>query len=365
MNTFEMNNARKDSEYVGGKLRKESPVVEVFAAMVNGESLDRFGKKANAAVNYIKSLGERAENQDPMAVSELNTIRKFVLEPTIMEELNLLSIFGTYQNIGYDETPERDIYKTGGERSREQAAGGDVPFPILTKETYPIPTFTISGGYAVDYRRVSLGDMSKENIGMAQVRTDILNRAKAAIVKKVYNAIKDATGIKYHFEGAGLTKTGVDGVINNVRRNGKPTVIGDYALISQFSAFAGYAASINSNTITGISEQAMNEIAQNGAISWYNGTLLSEMYNPYNEYSLTADGSNFETLMPAGLGFVIPTGVQSPILTLTRGGLTSMSGNDVKTGKILSRYDLEIGVDVAKGQEYKIGVLLDTRLSTL
>ena len=98
---------------------------------------------------------------------------------------------------------------------------------------------------------------------------------------------------------------------------------------------------------------------------WYKGTVLWEMPNPYNEYELKADGSNFETMLPAGLGFVIPTGVQSPILTLTRGGLTSLSGNDIKTGKILTRDDVEIGVDVAKGQEHKIGVILDTNLSTL
>ena len=369
MNTFEMNSIRKDAEYIDGKLRKTSPVVEVFAAMVNGESLEKFGKTGDKAVEYIKTLGTRAENQDPMAISELNTIRKFVLEPAIMEEMNLLSIFGTYQNIGYDETPERDVYKTSGERSREQAAGGDVVFPVITKETYSIPTFTISGGYAVDYRRVSLGDMSKENIGMAQVKTDMLNRAKAAIIKKVYNAIKNATGVKYHFAGGGssggLTQTGVDTVINNVRRNGKPTIVGDYALISQFNSWAGYVGSINNNTVTGVSQKTLDEIAQTGIPSLYKGAILWEMANPYNEYQLTADGSNFETMLPAGLGFVIPTGVQSPILTLTRGGLTSLSGNDVKTGKVLSRYDIEIGVDVAKGQEHKIGVILDTNLSVL
>lgn len=361
---FEMNNIRRDAEYTNGKIRKTSKVVEVFAAMVNGESLDKFAKVGDQAVAYIKELGARAENGDFSAVSELNTIRKFVMEPTIMEEMKLLNIFGTYQNIGYDETAERDIFKTSGERSREQAAGGDVVFPVVTKETYSIPTFTISGGYAVDYRRVSLGDMSRENIGMEQVKTDILNRAKAAIVKKVYNAIKNATGIKYHFAGAGLTQTGVDTVINNVRRNGRTTVIGDYALISQFNSWAGYVGSISGNTITGVSQKTLDEIAQTGIPQMYKGTVLWEMPNPYNEYELKADGSNFETMLPAGLGFVIPTGVQSPILTLTRGGLTSLSGNDIKTGKILTRYDVEIGIDVAKGQEHKIGVILDTNLST-
>lgn len=366
MNTsFELNNIRKDADVFSGKFTRTSPVVEIFAAMVNGEELSRFGKKADEAVKYITNLGARAENGDAVAITELNTLRRFVLEAPVMEELKLLGIFGSYQHVGYDETIEREIYNEVGERSREQAAGGDVVFPAIVKETYPVSTFTVSGGYAVDYRRVALGDMSKENEGIAHVKTDILNRAKLAIVTRVYNAIKNATGVKYTFEGAGLTKAGVDAVLTNVRRNGRPTVIGDYALISQFTPWAGYVGSVNGNTITGISEKAMNEIAQTGALSMYNGAILAEMENPYNLYETNADGSNFKTLLPAGLGFVIPAGVKSPIATYSRGGLTSMTGNDVKTGKILTRFDIEIGCDVAKGQEHKIGTLYDTNVGGL
>lgn len=365
MNTFEMNNVRKDSDIYNGKVTRHSPVVEVFAAMVNGESLDRFGKKADVAVDYIKNLGNRADNGDVSAIAELNTIRRFVIESPVFEEIKLLGIFGTYQHVGYDDTIEREIYKHSGERSREQAASGDVVFPVTTKESYTVPTFTVSGGYAVDYRRVALGDMSKENEGIAQVKTDILNNAKLAIMRRVYNAIKNATGVKYMLEVAGLTKTGVDGVLTSVRRNGRPTVIGDYALISQFTPWAGYVGTVNGNTITGVSEKTMNEIAQNGALSMYNGAILAEIENPYNEYKLNAEGTNFETLLPAGLGFVIPTGARSPIATYTRGGLTSLTGNDIKTGKILTRFDIEVGCDVAKGQEHRIGVIYDTNIGGL
>lgn len=361
MNTVEMNNIRKDSEY-NGKVTKHSPVVEVFAAMVKGESLEKFGKKADVAVNYIKDLGARADNGDYSAISELNTIRRFTVEAPVMEEIKLLSIFGTYQNVGYDETIEREVYDYAGEHSREQAAGGDVVFPVLNKEVYPVSTFTVSGGYAVDYRRVALGDMSKENEGLAQVRTDILNRAQLAIVRRVYNAIKNATGVKYQLEAAGLTKDAVDGVLNKVRRYGRPTIIGDYAVLSQFTPWAGYVGVINSKDVIGISEQAMNEIAANGTVSMYNGAILAEMVNPYNEYQLNAKGDDFATLLPAGLAFIVPTGARSPIATYTRGGLTSLSGNDIQTGKVLTRFDLEVGVDVAKGQEYKIGCIYDTQV---
>ena len=365
MNTFELNNLRKDADYFNNKFTKSSPVVEVFSAMVNGQELTRFGKTADKAVAYIKDLGSRAENGDFNAVAELNTLRRFVVEAPVMEEIKLLSVFGSYKPVGYDETIEREVWNYAGEFSREQANGGDVPFAVPTKETYPVGTQTISGGYAVDYRRVALGDMSKENEGLNLVKTDILNKAVLAIVKKVYKAIKDATGVKYTAEMAGLTKSGVDEVLTKVRRNGRPTVIGDYALLAQFTPWAGYVGTINSNTITGISQKSMDEIAANGLLAQYNGALLAELPNPYNEFALNSDGTNFKTLLPAGLGFIIPTGVQSPIATWTRGGLTSFTGNDVKTGKVCTRFDLEVACDVAKGQEHKIGTIYDSTIGGL
>lgn len=365
MNTYELNNIRKDADIFSGKFNQHSPIVEIFAAMVNGEDLARFGAKADKAVEYIKALGDKASNGDSSAVAELNTLRRFMIEGPVMEEIKLLGIFGSYQNVGYDETIEREVYVEGGEYSREQAAGGDVVFPVITKQVYPVSSFTISGGYAVDYRRVALGDMSKENEGMAHVRTDIANRAKLAVVQRVYNAIKNATGVKYMYEFAGLTKAGVDKVLTDVRRVGRPTVIGDYAVISQFTPWAGYVGTINSNTITNVSEKVMNEIQANGALSMYNGAILAEMVNPYNYFKLNAAGDNFETLLPAGLAFVIPTGAESPIATWTRGGLTSFTGNDVKTGKIISRFDLEVAVDVAKTKEHQIGVIYDTNVGGL
>ena len=360
--TYELNNLRKDSDYTTGRIQRTSPVVEVFSAMVRGEDVSRFGAKADAAVSYIKDLGVRAENGDYTAVAELNTLRRFVIETPIMDELKLLGVFGTYTHVGYDETIEREIYNHVGERSRIQADGGDVVFPAITKDTYSVPTFTVSGGYAVDYRKVANGDMSKENEGVELVKRDIRNRAMAAVVERVYEAIKKATGIKYTCELGGLTKTGVDDVLTKVRRFGKPTILADYAVLSQITPWAGYVGTINANTITGISEKAMNEIAQNGILSMYNGAILAEMVNPYDLYALTDDGSNFKTMLPAGLGLVLPTGTQSPIATWTKGGLTSFTGNNVKNGKIETRFDLTMAVDVAKGQEYKIGTIFDTNI---
>lgn len=362
--TYELNNLRKDSDFLNREMRATSVISEVFSAMVNGNDVGAI-KGADKAVNYIKELGARAENGDFGAVAELNTLRRFTIEAPLLKEMKLLGIFGSYQAVGFDETIEREVYKHVGEKSREQAASGDVVFPAITKEVYPVPTFTVSGGYAVDYRRVALGDMSKENEGMEQVRIDIRNKAMRAIVLKIYEAIHNATGVKYAFENAGLTKAGVDGVLTKIRRFGRPTVIGDYAILSQFTPWAGYVGSINSNTITGISEAQMNEIAQNGLLGMYNGAVLAEIENPYDETTLNAAGNDFETMLPAGLGFIVPTGAKSPIATYTRGGLTSFTGNNVKNGKIETRFDIEVGADLAKGQEYKIGMFLDSNISSL
>lgn len=362
--TYELNNLRKDVDAFSGKFGKQSAIVEIFSAMVNGEDLSKFGVKADKAVAYVKDLGARADNGDYGAIAELNTLRRFVVEAPIMQELNLLSIFGSYQNVGYDESIEREVWSDAGEHSREQAAGGDVVFPVLTKEVYPVPTFTVSGGYAVDYRRVSMGDMSKENEGLNRVKTDILNRAVAAIAERIYNAIKNATGVKYAAENAGLTKTAVDKVIADVRRHGKPTIVGDYALLAQFSNFAGYSSSASGAAITAMSQKLLDEIAARGILSTYNGAILSEMPNPYDLYAMNDAGDNFKTMLPAGLGFVIPTGVNSPVATFSRGGLTSFTGNNVKTGKVETRFDIEVGVDVAKGREHQIGILMDTNLGS-
>lgn len=362
--TYELNNLRKDSD-IPGRINKQSPIVEVFSAMVNGEELSKFGAKADKAVSYIKELGSRADAGDFTAVAELNSLRRFVVEAPIMQELKLLSIFGSYQHVGFDETVEREVWDYAGEPSRIQAAGGDVPYASATKNVYPVPTFTVSGGYSVDYRRISLGDMDKENEGLARVKTDIMNRAIVAIINKVYKALNAATGVKYHAEGAPMTKTSVDGVLRDIRGFGKPTVLGSYAILSQFTPWAGYVGKIDTNTITGVSEKTMNEIAQNGMLSMYNGAVLAETPNPYDLSRLNADGSNFAKLAPDGLAFVIPAGGNSPIATWSRGGLTSFTGNNVRTGRVETRFDIELAVDVAQGREYQVGTLYDTSIGGL
>lgn len=364
--TIELNNERKDANFVSGKVNGRSAVVEIFSAMANGKDLSRFGKKADVAAKYIMELNNKAMNNDPVAISELNEIRRFAMEPLLLQEIKLLSVFGNYRPIGYNESCEVEVPEFVSDVANIQAAGQDVKFPVIRKKRYPIATVTISGGYAVDYRKAALGDMSDENELLNQVRVQIRNKAAKYVIETVYNALKSSTNAfkdSYFFEGSGLTKEGVDKVIANVRRFGKVTITGDYALLAQFNGFAGYES--KDTKVTGISEAVMKEIHDTGLMGMYNGCVLAEMPNPYDLTTFNTTGKNFDTLLPAGLGFVLPTGAQSPIFTVTRGGLTSFSGNDVTTGQMIQRMDLEVGALLVPGREFEIAVLHDTNLDSL
>lgn len=358
--TFELNNEVKDVNFASGKINAKSAVVEVFSAMASGKDLSSFGKKADVAAKYITELNQKASMGDVMAKSELNTIRRFAMEPVLLQELKLLGIFGNYKNIGYNESPEVEVPVYANVDAKIQAAGQDVKFPVIRKERKAVATVTVSGGHAVDYRKAALGNMQDENELMEQVRIDIRNKAAKYVFDTVYKAIKNATGVKYFIEDAGLTKTNLDKVITNVRRWGKPTIVGDYALVSQINGFAGYQGT--TPAVNGISEKAMNEIQSTGLLGMYGGAVVAEMPNAYDLTTINEAGDNFATILDAGVGFVVPAGVQSPIHTVTRGGITSCHGLDITTGMEMTRFDLEVGALVAPGQEYKLGVIADSNL---
>ena len=164
MNTFEMNSIRKDGDFCNEKINRKSPVVEIFSRMVKGKDLQGFDRTlANKSVRFIKNLAEKAKNGDLTSACEFNNIRRIVIEPEIMEEIKLLSFFGNYKNLVYGETIEMEVYSHEGKKSRVQALNGDVVFPAIVRKKYPITSEVISGGFACDYRAVSLGDMKHEN----------------------------------------------------------------------------------------------------------------------------------------------------------------------------------------------------------
>lgn len=364
MAKIEMNNIRRDAVNVKNQIKgSHSPVVEVFSAMTAGRSLPKYSDgRADKAVKYIENLYAKADAHDMTAVSEINELRRFAMEPILMQEINLLSIFGNYRQIGYNESCEIEVPSFVGIGADIQDLGEDVRYPATRLERVPVPTITISVGSAVDYRKAQIGDMTLENQLQDQIRVAIRNKAARYVMETTYNIIKNAGGVKYFVEDAGLTKTNVDKLIADVRRWGRVNIVGDYALLAEFNGLAGYQGTTPS--VTGIPDSIMENIHSTGLMGMYNGAVLQEIPNPYDMYTMNEDGDNFATVLPTGVGYVLPQGMNSPIWTVTRGGLTSFSGNDVTTGNILTRYDLEVGCVIPKGREYMIGMIVDTNLTT-
>ena len=366
--SFELNNAKKDELFASGKVQAGSPVVEVFSAMVNGTALDdlKLGKKADVAAKYIMDLGKKAMAGDQLAVSELNEIRKFVIQPRLLQEIKLLSVFGSYKPLGWGETPYLEIVNYENVRADIQAEGLDVSTPFARKSKKPLAPITISAGHRVNYREVALGDMTTENALIGEVHTAMRNKASMYVIETVFKAIESATGVKYFYEDAGLAKSNVDELLTKIRRYGKTNVNGDYAVLAQFLPWIGYSGTVGGNAITGVSQKLLDEISDTGLVGTYNGAVLKEIPNGYDFNRMTKDGKNYETLLPAGLAFVTPAapaGGVSAIQTFSIGGLTSMSGNSVATGELMSRYDMSIACGVAAVDQ--IGVIHDSNLDQL
>lgn len=364
--SFELNNAKRDATFVGNKFNAKSPVVEVFAALANGEELGKFGKKGDVAVDYIKGLGNKANKGDQSAISEINEIRKFVIQPRLLQEIKLLGLFGSYKPLAWGDTAYLEKVTYENVKGDIQAEGQDVSTAFKRKSKTPLAPITVSGGHKADYRELALGDMATENTLMGEVQKEIRNKATLYVIETVFKAIEAATGVKYFYEGADLAKTSVDALLTKIRRYGKPNVNGDYAVLAQFLPWIGYSGTIGANTITGVSQKMLDEIADTGIIGSYNGAVLSEIPNGYNFNKLTSDGTNYDTLLPAGLAFVTPTapvGGIAPIQTFSIGGLTSFSGNSVSTGEVYTRYDLSLACGVAHTDA--VGIIHDSNLDSL
>lgn len=357
---IELNNARKDSELANAKLSAKSPIVEVFSAIAFGQDTSKYGNKVDAVMSRVTELASRALNGDTMAKAELNTVIRYAIEPKLLAPIQLFNFMGTFRQIGYDEQPMMRTYKHESIRSQFQAARGDVPFASTSWEEYPIGTQTISAGYAVNYREIQSGNLDRVAEGMEQVQTDMRNKAMNYVVLEMYKAIKDAQGVKYFAETEGITKGAVDDALAKVRRFGQPAITGDYSVVSQLNDFAGFRADPTDAKATKLPESVMNEIHRTGLLSTYKGAPVVELPNQYNLTSMNKAGDNFSTYLPEGLLFLIPQGGVSPLQIFQRGGLTSMTGNDVVTGTELTRFDLELGTGVARGREFEIGLIRDT-----
>ena len=361
-NIFEMNTVNNVKDTVGAsKVKATSPVVEVFSALVQGKSLSGFdGKVADKSVNHIKALSGRAADGDREAIYEINAIQRFAIEPKLIEAIKIFNFMGTYKSLPYDTVPMMKTYKYESIDSRFQASSGDVPFATHSFREYPIGTQTISAGYACDYREMESGNFDGTIAeGVAQVQTDMQNKAVYFVIAKLYEALKNAKGVKHFAETAGITQTAVDDMMKVMRRYGRVNICGDYSVVSQLNDFAGHKT-FGANTIPFGADAVAEEIRKTGLLSYYNGSHVVELPNAMNFTRMNADKTAYELYMPQGLLFFIPQGKVAPLQIFRRGGLTSMTGDDIVTRQHITRFDMEIGAGVAEGMEDQIGLLSDT-----
>ena len=357
---YEINLSNARSDIDAQRIKRTSPVVEVFSALTAGKTPNVDGKVQDKAVATMKEMASKALAGDPVAVSEVNTIIRFAMEPKLLEAVKLFDFMGTYRRIGYHEVPMMKTYNYESVDSRFQAASSDVPFAAINFREYPIATQTISGGFSVDYREIESGNFDGNvGDGMSQVQIDMQNKAVYYIMTVLYNALKNAKGVKHFAESAGVTKTGVDNMLKSMRRYGKVNIAGDFSVVSQFNDFSGYLT-VGANTIPFGADVVADEIRKTGLISYYNGAYVTELPNAINWTKLNKDGTDYELYMPQGLLFFLPRGAVSPLQVFLRGGLTSMTGDDIVTRQRMTRFDMELGAGVAEGMEDQIGLISDT-----
>ena len=355
---IELNNVRKSECAVSNEAQMRR-VAEICSALFSGADISKYGKEADGVVKQLVKLGEGALADDARAKAEINTVVKYIVQPNLLKAMEVFSFLGNYHRIAYNEKPVVKTYNYEGIDARIQASSGDVAFGERVWKEYPITTKTISSGMAINYRDLASGNfdgsMAEE---ISQVQIDMENKAVAYVLGILYDGIKNNTdNVKFYATYADTpTQTAVDGMINKMRKLGKVNVAGDFSALSVISDWNGYKT-VSDKTIPFFTEGQVNEIAQTGLNGWYKGAALIEIPNPYNLTKPLADKSAFETYYDTDKLFFTVSGATSPFNIFRRGGISTMTGNDVKTGTVMTRFDIEIGADLTKGREYEIGLL--------
>lgn len=361
--SIELNNVRKSEVEIGNK-KAFDKVVEICSALFAGEDVSKYGKDVDSVVSKISKLGQSAADGDARAVSEINTIVKYIIQPKLLEATKVFNFLGNYHEIGYDQQPRIKTYSYEGLDARIQASGSDVGFAGKKWVEYPITTQTISSGMVIDYRELASGNFAGTIAEeMSQVQVDMNNKGVAYVFDKIKSALKNNTEyVKFYEEFTSApTQTQVDTMVSKIRKlGGKVGIAGDYSLISAICDWNGYK-SVGDTKIPFFNTKQVEEIANTGLNGFYKGSSLVELPNPYNFTKPLVDKSGFETYYSPDDLWFIAQGANSPVNIFKRGGITTMSGNDVETGVVKTRFDMEIGADVVKGREFEIGLLTKTQ----
>jgi hypothetical protein len=316
---------------------------------------------------YVKSLGEKAVAGDTKAMAEINAIREIQIQSPLLQRLNLFSYLGDYQNVPYNTELRFKIYELQGKKSGEQANSGSFVFPTQIWREGTMSTKTITGGMAIDYREEATGNTDSIAIANEQVITDMMNQMFYDVVTNMYTsvaAIALAGGLTAFSEAAGINQAVVDDAIRLIRRWGSVGISGDYSVISQLENFAGFT------TVAGtvmFSEAVMEEIRKTGLLKSYRGSSIVEIPNAYNLTRINPTGGIgglapfYDTYLPEGLLFFTPrTSFTSPLQVGTKGGVTSMAGQDINLKLNVQRFDMEFGSTVIPEYVPLLGLVSDS-----
>ena len=355
--SFELNNAVSGNYQIGDKGAFKR-MVEICSALFRGEDVSKFGADVDKVATKLKESASRAAMGDANARMEINEIVKYVVAPQLQQQINLLDFLGNFKKIGYHEIPVISEPIVRASEARIQAAGGSVPFGYHTRKEQAVNTVTISSGVRVNYRELAAGDFDGSIASeMDQAMVNMANKAVYYVLDALKAAEAAATGVKFYAEYSNLSKEAIDEMIRAMRPMGKTNILADYSVLSAINEFGTGVKTIGEVSIPFYTTEQVDAMAKAGLYGWYNGAILTEIANPYNFDKPLADGTGFEQYLNPGDVWFIPAGKTSPVHIFQRGDLTTLTGNDVNTGDVVTRLDLEIGAGIVQGREYEIGLM--------
>jgi len=333
--------------------------VEIFSAMCAGKDISKYGDKVDKVNTYMKNRGRSAVDGDLKAQAELNAIQTRMIEAPLVKRLNIFDFMGEKISVGYNEEVKFKVYNLEGKMSGAQAVNGSFPFASYTWNTKTMETGNITGGLFIDHREYASGNTDAIQAMNEQVITDMMNKMFYKIQMDLYNGVKNAK-ISNFVEGSGITKAAADTVLKNAKRSGAVNVMGDFSVVSQMEDFIGF----NTNPTTKqFSEAVMEEIRKTGLLKNYKGSNVVEIPNALDMSKLVTDANGntfFDTYLAEGLLYFLISGAFSPLKIGIKGGLQSMSGQDIALRADVMRFDMEFGTAFIEQYSHLIGMISDT-----
>jgi len=335
--------------------------VEIFTNIVYGKDVSKYGKKVDTVMDKIKLLATAATNGNSQAITELNAIRTVTIRQPLEKRLAINNAMGSVTKVGFNEAMYYEVYQLQGQKSRVQASSGAFVFPTVKKRTGTMETKTSTGGVSVDFRELQSGATTGFAEANEQVMTDMVNQMVLSHINALRAGITSATTLKNYAEG--ITKTNVEDVRKKARRFGTSvTIMGDYSAVSKLGDLANFSV-VAAGTEFRFPEYVMEEVMKTGLIKNYKGSVVVELPNSYNMIDLNTASDFYAPQLPTTDLWFLPQGSVSPLQICLRGDMTTMTGTDLNTRSVVTRYDWEFSNYLVPEYVPQIGYLYDAALA--